>query len=123
MGRKTFQSIGRPLPGRHNIVVTRNPELCGSRRHLGLRASRRLSTAAAEAEEVFVIGGGEIYAQALGIAQRLYVTEVEAAPPGDAYFPEIHLRSWQETSREPVAPGSETADTPGYSFMVLERRT
>lgn len=127
MGRKTYESIGRPLPGRCNIVVTRNaafqPE--GIVKADSLTEALAAGQAAAEAagaEEVCIIGGGEIFAATLDRARRLYVTEIEADPAGDTFFPDIDPALWQEVGRETVPPGSESPDTPGYAFLVYERR-
>jgi dihydrofolate reductase len=127
MGRKTYESIGRPLPGRCNIVVTRNaafqPE--GIVKADSLTEALAAGQAAAEAagaEEVCIIGGGEIFAATLDRARRLYVTEIEADPAGDTFFPDIDPTLWQEVSRETVPPGSESPETPGYAFLVYERR-
>ena len=127
MGRKTYDSIGRPLPGRCNIVVSRNPEYRpdGVVTVESLAAALAAAEAAAEearAEEICVIGGGEIFAATLAQSRRLYVTEIDAAPAGDTFFPEIDPALWRETQRQSIAPGSEAADTPGYSFVVYERR-
>ena len=86
MGRKTWDSIGRPLPGRHNIVVTRqaNWQAAGASRADSVAAALAL---AGEVPRVFVIGGAELYAQALPLADALYLTEIDAAFAGDAYFP------------------------------------
>ena len=99
LGRKTWDSIGRPLPGRHNIVVTRqaNWQAAG--------ASRAVSVAAAlawagEVPRVFVIGGAELYAQALPLADALYLTEIDAAFAGDAYFPAFDPSLWTLTQRD-----------------------
>ena len=119
MGRKTFQSIGRPLPGRDNIVITRSPEFAAP----GCRPVHSLAealTAAQGAAEVFVIGGAEIYALALPLADRLQLTEVDAAIDGDATFPDFDRNAWKEVSRD---PGS-TAGPDGlrYDFVTYERR-
>lgn len=126
MGRKTFDSIvamlGRPLPGRANIVITRAGRLAGARPEwnnvLPVATLEQAIAAAGEAGEVFVIGGAQIYALALPHAQRLYLTEVLADAEGDACFPVRHPADWLEISRE---PGPET--TPGlrYDFAVYER--
>ena len=99
MGRLTFDSIGRPLPGRRSIVVTRQDHWS----HPGVETAGSLEDALAlcgQAEEVFVVGGGEIYRQAMGRADRLLVTEVDLEPVGDVTFPEIDPAVWRETSRE-----------------------
>ena len=122
MGRKTFDSIvaslGKPLPGRENIVVTRSREFA----HPGCRVVQSIQEALAAADgadEVFVIGGGEIYALALPFADRLQFTEVHAETAGDAYFPPFERGAWREISREP-----RTMDGPTrlrYDFVTYER--
>src|SRR5690606_24817841 len=125
MGRKTWESIGRPLPGRTNIVITRNADYVVPE---GVRVVTSLEAAIALAEkicliegidEAIVMGGAEIYAQALPRADRLYLTQVHADVHGDAVFPEIDLDQWQELGREDFeASGPNPYD---YSFVVLER--
>jgi len=124
MGRKTYNSIGRALPGRINVVITRNPEFsCDDAEVAGdIVAALRKAKAFTEIKgggEIFVIGGAEIYAQALNTADRLYITEIKSSPPGDAYFPELAYGSWREVSRD--CHESESTDSPAYSFVVLER--
>ncbi|SFN24383.1 dihydrofolate reductase [Formivibrio citricus] len=99
MGRKTFESLGRPLPGRRNVVVSRNPEwqTAGAEVFASLEAAL---AACAGAEKVFVIGGAEIYRQALPLTDVLDLTEVDDAPHGDVFFPELEAAVWQEVSRE-----------------------
>ncbi len=112
MGRRTFDSIGRVLPGRRTIVITR--ELRWS--HPGVETSHSLAGAlalAGPAAEVFVCGGGQIYAEAMSMAHRLLMTEVDQAPTGDVTFPEIDPVVWQEMSREPRQ---------GFSWVRYERR-
>lgn len=124
MGRKTHQSIGRLLPGRPNIVVSRNPDFSVP----GILMAGDLKTALAMAaqlakesgaEEIIVMGGAEIYRQALVGADRIYLTEVHAAVEGDALFPNFDRSEWREISRErhPAAG----ADSPAYSFVILDR--
>lgn len=98
MGRKTFESIGRPLPNRQNIIVSRH----GALGIEGTLTAASLETAYALAQyDVFIIGGGEIYAQAIADVDVLYVTEVQASfPTATVFFPEIDQTLWQETSRE-----------------------
>lgn len=129
MGRKTWESLPaafRPLPGRKNIVVSRNAAyaapgaaLAGSL-DAALRAARDGGSGDAE-PEVFVIGGAELYRQALPLADRLYLTEVAQACPGDAFFPEFPPGEWTEVSRR---PGQAVADDkqPAFDFVVYERR-
>ena len=125
MGRKTWESIGRPLPGRTNIVITRNPDYAvpdGVRVVTSLDAGIDLAEKICLIEgmdEAIVMGGAEIYAQALPRADRLYLTQVHADVHGDAFFPEIDLEKWQELGREDfAASGPNPYD---YSFVVLER--
>ena len=99
MGRKTFESLGRPLPGRTNVVITRNPGYEAE----GCKVVCSLGEALAlfeEAQEVFVIGGGEIYREAMLVADRLYITWVEGDFEGDTFFPQIDHALWRITWRE-----------------------
>jgi len=116
MGRKTFQSIGRPLPGRRTIVVTRNRDWSAD----GVEVAFSLQDAVALAGEgdIMVVGGGEIYAQAIKAADRLEVTEVALSVDGDAFFPEIDPAQWREESREafPAEDGK-----PAYAFVSYVR--
>lgn len=119
MGRKTWESLPqrfRPLPGRHNIVVTRNADYLAP----GATVAHSLEEAltAAGAGEVFVIGGAELYTQALARAQRLYLTEVADTPAADAFFPAVPPSQWREVSRRQGS--GNTPDTPAYAFVVLE---
>jgi len=120
MGRKTFDSIGKPLPGRLNIVITRNADW----QHPGVRSAGSLEQAVTiaveenpEGQEVMVIGGEEIYRTALERADRLYITRVQAQVEGDAFFPEYSESEWQEVGRQ--QPEFQS-DIP-YFFQVLER--
>jgi dihydrofolate reductase len=125
LGRKTFASIGRPLPGRTNIVVTRDPTWS----HEGAQAAHDVPSALALAfedalrsgvDEVMVIGGGEIYRQVMPQAQRIYLTEVHGIYDGDASF-EFDRHLWREVSRADHGPSPGT-DGPAYSFLTFERR-
>lgn len=118
MGRKTWESIGRPLPGRRNIVVTRNADYAAPGAEVASSLADALAKVA-ELDEVFVIGGGELYTLALPLAQRLVVTEIEAEFAGDAFFPEFSKSEWRETGREDHAPSAEQAL--GYAFVTYER--
>jgi dihydrofolate reductase len=121
MGRKTFQSIGKPLSGRFNIVVTRKGGTFPEGVHLasGLDAAIALAEAEAGSGEVMVIGGGEVYAAAIGRADRLYITHVESTPAGDTDFPSIDPRVWEAASREHVAAGEK--DTAATEFVIYDR--
>ncbi|HXH03746.1 MAG TPA: type 3 dihydrofolate reductase [Candidatus Competibacteraceae bacterium] len=118
MGRKTYQSIGRPLPGRQNIVVTHDPEFQAPGCQVVLSLDAALK-AAAPAPEVMLIGGASLYAQTLPRAERIYLTWVDAEPQGDAWFPELEPEQWREVWREdhPADAHHEHA----YSFRLLER--
>ncbi len=124
MGRKTFDSIGKPLPGRTNIVVTRNRDWSfeGVRIVDSLEAARELCenlTIVDGTEEAMIIGGAEIYRQAMPLADRLYLTEVHADVEGDATFPEFDRSQWQEIAREDFeASGPNPCN---YSFIILEK--
>jgi dihydrofolate reductase len=125
MGRKTFESIGRPLPGRTNIVITRQRDFSaeGVKVVSNLDAALELAEAVAlidGADELMVIGGAEIYGVAMPRATRLYLTRVHAAVDGDAYLPEIDWSAWHEVSRQSW-PATAANPYP-YSFVVFERR-
>jgi dihydrofolate reductase len=124
MGRKTWDSIGRPLPGRTNIVITRDRAFTAE----GVKVVHSLDEAIRMAEniclinggdEAVVMGGAEIYALALPKADRLYMTQVHADVHGDAFFPEFDLESWEELGREDFK--ASVANPYDYSFVVLER--
>ncbi|HLU53700.1 MAG TPA: dihydrofolate reductase [Acidimicrobiia bacterium] len=110
MGRRTYESIGRPLPGRRTIVVSRDPGL----RIDGVEVAASLEEALALAGDggVYVVGGGEVYRQAMDLADVLEITEVDAEPEGDTYFPEIDPAVWRQVARRPGA---------GFTFVRYER--
>ncbi|MCH7866028.1 MAG: dihydrofolate reductase, partial [Proteobacteria bacterium] len=123
MGRKTYQAIGGALPGRANIVVTRDRNFRAADADVVHDLEEALVKAAAMAgiegaEEVFVIGGAEIYAQAMDRAGRIYLTEVHRELPGDAFFPERAEGDWKESARRRNEP--ETDGGPAFSFVVLD---
>jgi dihydrofolate reductase len=132
MGRKTFESIGKPLPNRTNIVVTRQPDY----RAEGCKVVHSLEEAIDEMrgepqrstnnearttkhEQLFIIGGAELYEQALPLADKLYLTEVKASPEGDVFFPTINLTDWDELSRLPHPADERHAHA--FEFVELER--
>ncbi|MFC5474927.1 dihydrofolate reductase [Paraherbaspirillum soli] len=117
MGRKTFDSIGRALPNRRNIVITRNPDW----RHDGVESAPSLAAAAAMvgAAEAFIIGGAEIYAAAQAMAERMIVTEIAQSFDCDAFFPPFDRQQWQEVSRENHHSAANGLD---YAFVVYQRR-
>ncbi len=118
MGRKTFESIGKPLPQRHNIVVTSDPGYQAEGCSVVHSIDEALG-AADEAAEVMILGGASFYAQMLPRADRLILTLVHAAIEGDAWFPEVAWEQWQEVERERHEP-DERNPYP-YTFLVLER--
>jgi dihydrofolate reductase len=118
MGRKTFASIGRALPGRTSIILSRRPDyqVDGALTVTSLQDAIR---AAGNAEEIFVIGGGEIYSQALPLADRLYITAVETESSGDTFFPELDLTQWRL-----VEESSHSADAKNsypLRFLIFDR--
>ncbi len=118
MGRKTWKSLGRPLPGRHNIVVTRDALY----RAEGVTVVNSLEDAlrlASDSGELFVIGGAEVYRLALPLADRLQFTEIDADFDGDTYFPVFDRAAWRETSRE----RHRSASGFDYAFVTYERST
>ncbi|MGE0189276.1 MAG: dihydrofolate reductase [Steroidobacteraceae bacterium] len=116
MGRKTYDSIGKALPGRTNIVITRQADL----RLPGCTVVNSLASAcnSVVADELMVIGGADIYRQALPLARRIYLTQVHADVEGDAYFPVLD-EAWHESMRE-ACPADER-HAHAYSFITLER--
>jgi dihydrofolate reductase len=120
MGRKTFESIGRPLDGRHNIVVSRNPDYRAEGCTV-VHSPEAALAAAVPAEELFVAGGAELYAQFLPRAHRLYLTLVHARVEGDTFFPTYDESQWREIEREDHQADGRHAYA--YSFLVLEHTT
>jgi len=120
MGRKTWESLGRPLPGRPNIVITRAPDYAAQGAHVTHSLDQALEVAGTLVEdaEIMIIGGAEIYRQALPLAGRIYLTEVYLKPEGDAMFDDFDRTAWREVSRREV---SAEGDVPAYSIIVLDR--
>lgn len=126
MGRKTFLSLRRPLPGRTNIVVTRDAGFRGAGAVVttSFTAARAVATGDALrrlATEIAVIGGAEIYAQWMDIADRLEITEVHARPEGDTYFAPIDAEVWEEVARERNSAGPD--DSADFSYVTYRRRS
>ncbi len=128
MGRKTFESIvdriGKPLPGRRNIIITRQSDYDGLGADICPDIATALFTAkqAANGDDVFVLGGAQIYAETINLCDRLYITEVHQSYEGDSTFPTIDKTIWQETSRE-KHKGDADKDIPDYSFVIYDRYT
>jgi dihydrofolate reductase len=128
MGRKTFDSIGKPLPGRETIVVTRDrdyrPE--GVLVAHDIQGALELAEGAATrlgASEIAVVGGGEIYRQTLDRAARIELTEVALEPEGDTVFPDLSRSIWRETRREPHRADPAAGDHADYAFVTYENVT
>jgi dihydrofolate reductase len=120
MGRKTFESLGKPLPGRKNIVISRQPGWQAE----GTVTVKSLDDAlfvarGTDAKEVFVIGGGEIYRLAYEKARRIYLTRVNAEPDGDSFFPELEDTEWHLVQE--INHGKDEKHLYDYSFQVWER--
>jgi dihydrofolate reductase len=125
MGRKTFQSIGKPLPGRETIVLTRDAHFAAAGVHVVHNWEEAVAKGAElaarmEADSVAVAGGAEIYALALPEVQSLFLTKVHAAPEGDAVFPDFDRSQFRETKREEHPKGPD--DEHPFTFIDLERR-
>jgi dihydrofolate reductase len=118
MGRKTWDSIGRPLPGRHNIVVTRQPDFSAEGCDVVASVEEAIAVAG-DVDEIMVIGGSQIYELALPLAKRLYLTRVHAEVEGDAFFPTIDETQWRLVKDEPHAADEHHEFS--FSFRVLER--
>ena len=119
MGRRTFVSLGRPLPGRENVVLSRDPKFAAR----GCLVARDLDEALglhSTAPEQIVIGGAELYAAALPRAQRIYLTRVHAAPPGDVHFPELDPGEWGESLVS--EPPADARHDHAFTISLLVRR-
>jgi dihydrofolate reductase len=117
MGRKTFESIGRPLPNRRNIVITRNAQW----QQTGIETAQSIDAAAemVQGSEAFIIGGAQIYTEALPRTDRLMVTEIDKDFDCDTFFPEIDLQQWIEVARERFRSEPSGLD---YAFVTYIRR-
>lgn len=113
MGRRTFDGIGRPLPGRDAYVLTRDTGWSAPGVRVFHDVDAAIDAALASGKRVWVFGGGQVYAEAWRRTTRIELTEVDLAPAADAYFPEIHPGDWREVAREPHD---------GFSFVTLVRR-
>jgi dihydrofolate reductase len=120
MGRKTYETIGKPLAGRRNIVVTRRKDFAAEGIVVASSLDAALTLAAEGApDEIMVIGGGEIYAETIGRADRLYITHVEAKPEGDTRFPPIDPAIWRAGPEERLPAGEK--DSAATRFIVYDR--
>jgi dihydrofolate reductase len=118
MGRKTYESLNRLLPGRTTVIVTRNPDYQVE----GAVIAHSLEDAIAQCQqddEVFIIGGAELYKEALLVAHKLYITQIELEVAGDAYFPSFDIAAWERVSYEPHIAASGLP----FSYMTYVRQT
>lgn len=120
MGRATWESIGRALPGRRNIVLTRRPGFVAPGCDVVASIDGALGLVP-EAEEVMVIGGGKVYQQCLPLAGRLYLTRVHATVDGDTFFPPLNEAEWQEIERESYSAGEQREHA--FDIITLDRRS
>jgi dihydrofolate reductase len=118
MGRKTFASIGRPLPGRRNIVITRDPAFSAAGCEItnGIQAALALCS---EVEEAMLIGGASLYEQTIDQATQLYITRIHHSFEGDTWFPEFDLQVWKQASREDHQ--ADSSNLHAYSFIKFVR--
>jgi dihydrofolate reductase len=131
MGRKTFESIGKPLPNRRNIVITRDGAYWQPDIEVAHSLEEALKLALLEygkefeenqeEVEVFIIGGGEIYNQAMNKANKLYITQIDNSPDADTFFPKINLIEWKEISREEHGP--DEAHSLSYAFIEYSKKS
>ncbi|ETD72260.1 dihydrofolate reductase [Pelistega indica] len=118
MGRKTRDSLGRPLPGRLNIVISRDKNFQAEGTQTVTSLEEAIAVAkASQAENIFVIGGGQIYQEALPLVHRVYATEIHSDMDGDTYFPVLEKAHWKEVSRAPQPEQNGLA----FDFVVYER--
>jgi dihydrofolate reductase len=118
MGRKTYESINRLLPSRTTVIVTRQRDYNVPGAIVAHSIAEALDACCGDAE-IFVIGGADLFRETLPIADRLYLTVVDAAPEGDTFMPEFDMSEWRETSAEGFAPDEKHAH--GYRFVIYDR--
>jgi dihydrofolate reductase len=116
MGRRTYESIGHPLPYRTNVVVTRDPHWAADGVFVAHSVAEGVEQAQAFEGDVMVIGGGQVYADAVDLADAQVITEVHHSPAGDTYYPDFDRAQWRETRREPHADAA-----PAFDFVWWER--
>jgi dihydrofolate reductase len=121
MGRKTYESIGRPLPGRQTVVLTRQHDFAAAPTVIVAADLDQALQRVADDDEIFVVGGAEVYRQALPRAERIYVTRVHARVDGDVHFPDFDVRQWQLVD-ETHCEVDDRNPLP-YSFQVFQRAT
>lgn len=119
MGRKTFESLGKPLPHRMNIIITRNPDYIAKGCIVVNSLEEALKAAAAD-DNPFILGGAEIYAQAMEVADRMDITHIHHSFDADAFFPEIDKKLWEETGREDHP--ADDRNPYAYSFVQYKKK-
>lgn len=121
MGRKTFESLGKPLPNRTHLIITRNPDFQAPDGHFSFTSlvNAFIFCNKMGVDELFIIGGGQIYQESIDLCDVLEITEVECEPDGDTFFPEINPKVWKETERESF-PADEKNEYP-YSFVTYKK--
>ncbi|MEC3881771.1 dihydrofolate reductase [Parapedobacter sp. 10938] len=117
MGRKTYESVGKPLPNRRNIIITRQAGYTAEGAEVVHSLAAALESCAGE-DEVFIVGGAEIYQQALPVVNRIYLTRVHVTLPGDSFFPELDKQRWRLVSEDHHAADDRHAY--GYTFEIYE---
>jgi dihydrofolate reductase len=121
MGRKTFDSIGRPLPGRQNIVITRDSTFSAEGCDIANSIEEAMSLVSEEKQEAMLIGGASLYLQMLAQADTLYLTQIHHTFSGDTWFPEMDMSQWSEVYREDFE--ADEKNLHAYSFMQYQRKT
>ncbi|RIW14401.1 dihydrofolate reductase [Algoriphagus lacus] len=121
MGRNTFESLGKPLPNRTHLIITRNPDFQAPDGHFSFTSlvNAFIFCNKMGVDELFIIGGGQIYQESIDLCDVLEITEVECEPDGDTFFPEINPKVWKETERESF-PADEKNEYP-YSFVTYKK--
>ena len=119
MGRKTYESVGKPLPNRRNVIITRQVGYTVEGAEVVHSVAAALESCAGE-NEVFIVGGAEIYQQALAVVNRIYLTRVHVVLPGDSFFPELEEHRWQLVSADHHPADDRHAY--GYTFEIYERQ-
>jgi dihydrofolate reductase len=119
MGRRTWESIGRPLPGRTSLVISRQPDYLAAGAQVVASLQQAIEAAGGD-DQLFIIGGGQIYEQALPIVDRVYLTLVHTSIEGDTRFPELALGGWHLLEQSPTFPADNKNDH-AHSFLVYQR--
>lgn len=119
MGRKTFESLGKPLKGRTNIIITRGTDLSAEVITVSSLEEAFKAAAATDAKECYIIGGGEIYNQSIGAADKIYMTRVHTEIDGDTFFPAIDDKEWKRTNAQPFTADEKHAYA--YTFETWQR--